>query len=314
MTMARSTLANRTATTEHGVRRRFPARRVAVVLTILAAIAVLVVVGVVSSGAKPTLAQLRVRAGEVDVEQGAKGFVASNDGTDIAAPDIVRTSSSGQAVVGFLDGSVTRLDSNTRITVTRLKRTKAGDQIGIALASGRIWDHVREAASPGDSFDVRLASATLSSNGSTFLTDCRRPDACYVVDFDGTTHIASTNGNQVDLEIGQCESVAPDGSLATCNASTLGLVDTWVRSNLAEDQELPTPSATPSPSPSAPPATSSSSGGGGFIPRPVTRPVATPAKTAAPSTPVATPDHNHDGKFPTEPPEPTPRRRVHPNP
>ncbi len=314
--MARSTLADKTATIERSERRAFHGRRVGVIATILGAIILLVVVGAIASRAKPTLAQLRVRAADVDIVHAGKGSVRASDGADVELGDVIKTSDTGQAVVGFVDGSVTRLDSNTRISIRQLQSTRSGDQIAIALASGRVWDHVRDATSPKDSFQVRLSNVVMSSSGSTFLTDCRTSDACYVVDFDGTTHVAAKNGDELDLDVGNCAQIAPDGSLDSCDATKLGLIDSWVRSNLAEDQELATPEVTSAPSPTPSPSAVSSSGSG-FVPRPVSRPpVRSPAKTAPPSTPVPTKDKNNDGVFPTPPPTTTPKHHPHgsPNP
>jgi ferric-dicitrate binding protein FerR (iron transport regulator) len=312
--MARSTLADRTRTYEPTPARVFHARRFATLATIAAAIVVLIVVGIVSSGARAALAQVRVRTGGVDVEHPGKPYVAATDGTDVAAGDQIKTALDGQAVIDYFDGSVTRMDASTHVAIRELSETRTGDRIGVALVGGRLWDHIRDATSPSDRFEVHLSNVTMSSAGSTFLTDCRRSDACYIVGFDGTTHVGSSDGEQADLNAGDCESVSPDGSLAACDANTLSLVDAWVRENLAEDQELVTPNVTPSPIPTASPA-QVAGGTQGFVQRPVSRPpLRTPSKTPPPSTstPVPTKDHNNDGQFPT--PLPTPTHRPHRSP
>jgi FecR-like protein len=304
--MSRSTLSDRRTAPASPPRRIFHARRWATIAAVLAAIAMLIAVGAVASRAHATLAQLRIRAGKAEIDHGARGFVKASDGSDVAPGDIVRTSSGAQAIVDYFDGSVTRMDSSTKLEIRKLTETKSGDRIELSLADGRIWDHVREATSPSDAFSLRLSSVVISSAGSTFLTDCRSTDACYVVDFDGTTHISSSTGDQADLDVAQCEQIAPDGSLATCDASKLGLVDEWVRANLAEDQELVANVPAPSPSPSPTPAPDLGSSGSGFVPHSVaTRaPLRTPSKTAPPSTPVPTKDKNNDGSVPTPPPSP----------
>jgi FecR protein len=308
--MARSTLSDRRTETASGSRRTFRARRSLTILTVIAAIAALVVVGVVAARSHATLAQLRVRSGNVEVDHAAKGFKVASDGLDVTAGDIIRTSSGAQAIVDYLNDTVTRLDAGTRITVRQLSDTKSGERIELSLADGRVWDHVRQASSSSDSFEVRLSNVDILSSGSTFVTDCRRTDACYVVDFDGTTHLSAAAGDQVDLDVGQCESIARDGSLSACDPNRLGLVDGWVRANLAEDQELVTnePAASPSPSPSPSPSFGSGSSGGGSVHRPVaTRaPLRTPSKTAPPST--STPAPTNKPKL-TFPPTPTPHHR-----
>jgi hypothetical protein len=299
--VARSTLSDRTEALE-APRGGFRARRLGVIALSIGVVAVLVAVGVVASGKKGALAQLRVRGGTVEVDHGAKGFVRASDGSDVALGDIVRTQKGAQAVVDYFDGSVTRLDESSRIAIRKLDDAKDGRHIEFAIDTGRIWDRVKDATSSGDHFAVHLSNVTVSGTGATFLTDCRRSDACYVVAFDGTTHVASPS-DQVDLNPGDCEQIAPDGSLTTCDASRLGLVDEWVRSNLAEDQELVTPSGSPTPAPTPSPS-EVSSGTGRFVRRPVaTRaPLRTPSKTAPPSTPVPTKDHNDDGIVTTPPP------------
>jgi len=306
--VARSTLSDRRTAPAAEPRGTFHARRWLTVLTAIAAIVTLVIVGLVASRARATLAQLRVRGGRVEIDHGAKGFKTASDGTDVTTGDIVHTASDGQAIVDYLNGSVTRLDSNTRMTIRRLAASKSGERIQLSLAGGRVWDHVKDASAPSDSFEVRLSNVVISSSGSTFLTDCRSTNACYVVDFDGATSVSSSKGDQIALDVGRCEQIAPDGSLSSCDPSKLGLVDEWVRANLAEDQELVTKEPSPTPSPSPSPAADVSSQNG-FVPHSVaTRaPLRTPSKTAPPSTSTPVPTKKPKLTFP-----PTPTPHHHP--
>lgn len=312
--MARPTLSDRREIIEPSAERNFRARRLGVVLTAIAVVVTLIVVGVIASGARPALAQIRVRTGTVDVEHASKGFVRASDGSNITAGDDVRTSERSQGIVEFFDGSVSRLDQNSRLAVRTLADAKGGRRIGLALTAGRVWNRVKELTSPGDRFDLQLSKVVVSVRGTTYMADCRRPEGCYVVGFDGTTHLASTDGEETDVTVGGCELVASDGTLQPCDLARTGLLDEWVRSNLAEDQQLVASSATTTPTPTASPSETQSSSGGS-APRRVTRPpVRTPTKTAPPSTPAPTKDPNNDGSVPTPPPSPHHKPRGSANP
>src|SRR5689334_22757399 len=81
------------------------------------------------------------------------------------------------------------------------------------------------------------SSATVDVHGTTFMTDCRTQQVCYVVGFEGTTEVTSVTGVTRAARAGDCIRTSSSG-ISPCDEKALGLIDTWVRENLADDQEL----------------------------------------------------------------------------
>ena len=273
-------------------------------LSILAVL-VVVTVAVVSQNSSDALAQLRLREQSATFRHASTQFQKAVEGEDLAAGDVVRTDSTGQAALDLFDGSDVRMDRETQVTINTLSNANDARRVGLRLDAGRTWNRVEELTSSHDSFQVSMPSATASVKGTTFITDCRSRPTCYVVGIDGTTHVEAKNGDQEDLGHFECVE-ASFNKLTHCDAQGLGLLDSWVRDNLAEDQELalatisavpvtPTPAVTLSPQFSHRPI---------FVPHPVPTPVPTAKATATPAptpkktiTPIPTP---------TKKPKPTP--------
>jgi hypothetical protein len=277
-------------------------RRIVIGLVALASIAGIVAVAVVARNEPDPLAELRVRAAQVEVSSEGVGPRLADEGTDLAAGDIVRTDQDGEAQVDLFDGSLVRLDTGTELVLSKLVQ-EPDRNIAIEVSRGRTWNRVAELVSGADRFTVSLGEATVSVRGTTFITDCRRAPECYVVGIDGTSEVAS-GGQETNVETGDCILIRRDEAIEDCDEKRLGLIDDWVKENLAEDQQLDldainvaSPSATPTPSGTP----------RRFVPGPAPRPAA-PAATAAPvATTDSTPKPTADPTLvpPTTKPKPT---------
>ncbi len=268
-------------------------RRYVLAAFALACVVVIVIVAVVARNSSDAPAQLRIRQDAIQVKHGSSEFTAALEGDDLGTGDEVRSDPSGQAQVEFFDGSVVRMDGDTHVTLRDVVDRTEGRQILLGMGAGRTWNRVVELTSTQDRYELRLPNVTVNVRGTTFLADCRTQQVCYVVGFDGTSEVTSATGVKRSVRDGDCIR-ATDSGIAQCDEKQLGLVDTWVKENLADDQQLAlrrgpsTPRASLTPSPSA---TS------GVTNRDTpARPRATAAPTASP-TPKAT-------KSPT--PKPTP--------
>ncbi len=285
-------------------------RRIGVVLVVLAALGVLVGVGIVAKNNKGPLGQLRVREGTVEVQHDQLAFTRASDGDGLETGDGIRTESASQAQVDFFDGSLTRLDSRTGIVLTDLANERK-QRISFTLGGGRVWNSVHSV----DAFTLRFPRATATTSDATFAIDCRVSGRCYAIGVDQTTHIKSSSGEVADVGPGACAAVLSDGAIERCNAALLGLNDQWIRENLAEDEHLALDKTTPTPSPT--PTESASSGSSSFhapssgnnapAPAPRTQP-RQPAKTAPPATARPTTDPNDDGVITTPGPISTPSK------
>jgi hypothetical protein len=276
-------------------------RRYVLAAFALACVVVIVAVAVVARNSSDAPAQLRIRQDAIATRHGSSDFTAALEGEDLGSGDEVRSDPSGQAQVEFFDGSIVRLDGDTQVTLRSVEDRKEGRQILLAMGAGRTWNRVAELTSRQDRYELRLPNATVNVRGTTFLADCRSQAECYVVGFDGESEITSVTGVKRAVRDGDCVKTSESG-IEQCDEKALGLVDTWVKENLADDQQLAlrrgpsTPRASLTPSPTATVRSD----------RPATnrRPAPAPAATVAP-TPRAT-------KAPT--PKPTPEDTPIPSP
>lgn len=277
-------------------------RRFIVAALALVVVAGIVAVAVVSRSTADALAELRVRDGSVSLLRETSPLVQAAEGEDLRSGDVLRTDAEGRAQIDFFDGSVVRLDRDTEVVLRTVATEPDGDQISLSLSSGRTWNRVTP-QEPGDRFAVDLGGAVATAVGTTFLADCTSRPPCYVVGIDSTTEVRSTSGRQMDAQEGDCVAVEESGSLSSCDEKKLGLLDDWVKENLAEDQQLALErvAITATPSPTA---------GSGVrrtgAPQRVTAPTATPKVTPKPD-PTDSPD-------PTIPGAPRPRRTKRPEP
>jgi hypothetical protein len=287
-------------------------RRYALAAFALACVVVIVIVAVVARNSSDAPAQLRIRQDAIQVKHGSSDLSAALEGEDLGAGDEVRSDPSGQAQIEFFDGSVVRMDGDTQVTLRRVEDRTEGRQILLGMGAGRTWNRVAELTSTQDRYELRLPAATVNVRGTTFLADCRTQQECYVVGFDGTSEVTSATGVKRSAHDGDCIRATETG-IEQCDEKQLGLIDSWVKENLADDQQLalkrgpstPRASLTPSPDPTS---RGTTTGTTPVRPRRTAAPApqATPAATKAP-TPKPTPE---DTPIPT----PTKRPRRSPKP
>ena len=109
-------------------------------------------------------ASLTVFTGETRVEKaGTTGFTLAKTGQQLSSGDQVRTEADTKAAITFPDGSVTRLDSNTQLTVKVLARaTNGGVTVDLEQTAGKTWNNVKQLAG-GGSFKVHGPNSTTAT-------------------------------------------------------------------------------------------------------------------------------------------------------
>jgi ferric-dicitrate binding protein FerR (iron transport regulator) len=299
-------------TTEIEVRPFRQGRRYVLAAFALACVLVIVIVAVVARNSSAAPAQLRIRQDAIATKHGSSDFTAALEGEDLGSGDAVRSDPSGQAQIEFFDGSIVRMDGDTNVTLRTIEDRTEGRRILLVMGAGRTWNRVAELTSTQDRYEMRLSNATVSVRGTTFLADCRTQQECYVVGFDGTSEVTSVTGVKRSVRDGDCIRTS-DSGIEPCDEKSLGLVDSWVKENLADDQQLTlkrgpsTPRASFSPSPTSTPRTTTRTPTRRApVPAPVVTAAPTPRVTKAP-TPKPTPED-------TPIPAPTKRPRRSPRP
>jgi hypothetical protein len=97
-----------------------------------------------SQGAPPVT--LTIFTGTATIlRSGGTAAVAARSSDGLASGDTLATGSSGKAAIGYPDGSMTRLDSNTTITVTT-GRQGGAVRTSLQQSAGRTWNKIQPAA------------------------------------------------------------------------------------------------------------------------------------------------------------------------
>lgn len=179
--------------------RRRGGRRILIVLVVLILIVVGVVVwlNVAAQAAVNASATLTVYQPTTSVKHGSGGaFAAAATGATVQPGDSVQTDPKGRAAITLPDGTITRLASQTTITLDAAHFTKAGNLHDVKLLQqvGRTFTNVQHLIS-GATFQVQGQSATATVRGTKFEV-LITPDGTMVVklfegqlDFDGKNHV-----------------------------------------------------------------------------------------------------------------------------
>src|SRR5207245_2627627 len=93
-------------------------------------------------------------------------YSQANSGAMVQAGDGVKTDAKGRASIQLPDGTLTRLASDTEITLTSAHFAKDGNlrDVSIAEKVGRTFTNVQQ---PGDPFGTELAASDATSQGTT---------------------------------------------------------------------------------------------------------------------------------------------------
>jgi hypothetical protein len=92
------------------------------------------------------------------------------NGESLDYPLTLSVSKEGKASVHFLDGSVLRLDSGTKVTLNEAVYDKDSGNISVkvSLALGKVWSKVIELTTPESVWEVRTSNAVATVRGTAF--------------------------------------------------------------------------------------------------------------------------------------------------
>jgi hypothetical protein len=92
------------------------------------------------------------------------------NGESLDYPITLSVSKEGKASVHFLDGSVLRLDSGTKVTLNEAAYDRDSGKISVkvSLALGKVWSKVIELATPESVWEVRTSNAVATVRGTAF--------------------------------------------------------------------------------------------------------------------------------------------------
>lgn len=104
----------------------------------------------------------------LDVSDDQKALLKSGDTLHVG--DVIDTGTKGKAVIHFPDGSLARVDSGTKLTLSTLS-FNTGDNslvVSIGLTIGRVWSKVVGLATPQSSWEVKTSNTVATVRGTAF--------------------------------------------------------------------------------------------------------------------------------------------------
>jgi ferric-dicitrate binding protein FerR (iron transport regulator) len=179
-----------------------PKRRGGLRVLIVLVVVVLIVGGALywlnasAQAATNAVATLTVFQPNVSVSRGGGAFLNRTSGTIVQAGDGVKTDTKGRGAIELPDGTLTRLASDTEITLTAAHFSKQGNlhDVSISEKVGRTLTTVQHLVS-GATFKVAGQSAVASVRGTKFEVYVKADGTMVVklfegqLDFDGKNHV-----------------------------------------------------------------------------------------------------------------------------
>ena len=187
-------------------------------LALLIAAAAVLVIGAVATSAflggrapaRPVL--LTIFLGAAEVAHGSAPPAPGLTGDMVGDGDSVSTSADGKASLTYPDGSVTRLDSSTRVLV-HVTQSGASLRTRVVQSAGLTWNTVKHLAG-GSSFQVSGPnSSTAEVRGTRFgfyvEHDVAGNPVIWIDVYDGTVGVKGAVGGEVFAAAGQRVTVRP---------------------------------------------------------------------------------------------------------
>ncbi len=132
------------------------------------------------------------------------GWKEAKDGMTLEAGSRVRTVSDSYALLTFFEGTTTKLEPNTDLTVARLAGERINEPNVIVLRqwSGKTWNQVTKLADNSYHFEMATPSAEAMVRGTLFLTEVDKLGKTVLKTNEGQVDVTA-QGQQVDVMAGQ---------------------------------------------------------------------------------------------------------------
>ena len=192
-----------------------------------------------ASASTNAVATLTVYRPTTSVAHNGGAYAAATSGAIVQPGDGVQTDAKGRASIQLPDGTLTRLASNTEITLTSAHFAKDGNLHDVSLAQriGRTFTNVQHLVG-GATFKVSGQSATATVRGTKFEVYIKADGTMLVklfegqLDFDGKNHVHLTAPQQATADpqgnVGPAGPILPDpndpfgAELAASDATSQG--------------------------------------------------------------------------------------------
>jgi hypothetical protein len=163
----------------------------------------------------PAPAALIVFNDKVQVGKNDSGYSDATPGQSLSAGSSVSTDKTGRAAIQFPDGSLLRMASSTRVTVTEAQLNKAGNlqKATVTDLTGRVFSSVQHLSS-GASFTVQGHSVSAEVRGTKYEVVVNSDKSNLIKVFDGTVKVTGANNSSQTVNAGQQLSATSGGTLS----------------------------------------------------------------------------------------------------
>jgi FecR-like protein len=203
-------MAARTKSKSRGGRRLL----VTLLIIIVIVAAGLFYLNILAQAATNAVGVLTVFLPNVSVSHNGGAYAAATTGSVIQPGDSVKTDEKGRAAIQLPDGSVTRLATNTEITLTAAHFSKDGSihDVGWSEKVGRTLHNVQRLVA-GASYKVSGQSAVASVRGTLFEVVVNPDGSMTVKLFNGTLDLIGKNTVRLTAPPGQQAAVDAQGNV-----------------------------------------------------------------------------------------------------
>lgn len=113
------------------------------------------------------IAQIRTSSSGVTITDSVNGTnKQAKTNTTVYPGSIVKTNSTSKAEIIFSNGSVTRLDNGTTVTVA--ENTDESFDVSILIDAGRIWSRIKKLTGNGENYDTQTDSMVATVRGTSY--------------------------------------------------------------------------------------------------------------------------------------------------
>jgi hypothetical protein len=177
--------------------------------------------------AAETAAILTVYTGTVDIEKShTSTFARAQSGDQVSAGDSIRTGPETKGAITYPSGTVARLDSNTRLTITQLGRSAGGGwNIDVYQAVGKSWSRMSQLVG-GSSYIVNAPNSVAAEvRGTEFEVIVEAHGVSTLVRLNVFAGIVAATANKGTVEVTTGESTTTSPGLPPTHPATITAAD-----------------------------------------------------------------------------------------
>ena len=153
---------------------------------------------------------LSILSGSAEVQKpGSSDWQPGVDSMPLLAGSRIRTETNSNAVLTFIDGSTSKLESGTEVSVVTSEYKDAFSvKVVLNQQSGKVWNYIQKTGDRTTDFQIRTPSASIAAQGTSFSTEVDASGITRVNTVDGIVKVSSQE-QEVYLAMDQQTQIKP---------------------------------------------------------------------------------------------------------